>query len=56
VEVAYEGSYRLSESDLGNNKELNGHLTTLGNWIASSLVRLGDVRFVYLPPEPEDDH
>jgi hypothetical protein len=53
VEVAYEGSYRIKESARGETKELAGHLATLGNWIASSLVRLGDLRFDYLPPDPE---
>jgi hypothetical protein len=55
VEVAYEGSYRFDDSELTNSKELAGHLATLGNWIASSLVRLGDLRFEYLPPEPDED-
>lgn len=55
IEVAYEGNYRLNESDLAETKELAGHLATLGSWIASSLVRLGDLRFEYLPPEPDDD-
>jgi len=56
VEVAYEGTYRLTEAVLTEPKELAGHLATLGGWIASSLVRLGDLRFEYLPPEPEDEH
>jgi hypothetical protein len=56
VEVAYEGTYRLTETALNEPKELAGHLGTLGGWIASSLVRLGDLRFEYLPPEPEDEH
>jgi hypothetical protein len=53
VEVGYEGSYRLTEDNLGETKQLAEHLTTLGSWIASTLVRLGDLRLGYLPPEPE---
>jgi len=25
----------------------------MGGWVASTLVRLGDLRFEFLPPEPE---
>ena len=27
----------------------------LGGWIASTLVRLGDLKFEFLPPDPDDD-
>jgi hypothetical protein len=27
----------------------------MGGWIASRLVKLGDLKFAFLPPEEEDD-
>lgn len=55
VEITYEGLYELAEETLadGTSKQLDDHLGTLGGWIASTLVRLGDVRLVFLPPEAE---
>jgi hypothetical protein len=54
VEVAYEGSYRLTGESPGKTKELGEHLAIMGTWIASTLVRLGDLRLEFLPPDPED--
>jgi hypothetical protein len=53
VEVAYEGAYRLSTESLERSKELGEHLAQMGGWIASTLVRLGDLRLDYLPPDPD---
>jgi hypothetical protein len=55
VEVAYEGSYRLTGELPGKTKEMAEHLATMGTWIASTLVRLGDLRLEFLPPDPEDE-
>jgi hypothetical protein len=55
VEVAYEGAYRLTSASMERSKELSEHLATMGAWIASTLVRLGDLRLEYLPPDAEDN-
>jgi hypothetical protein len=55
VEVGYEGTYRLPASGARVTKELVDDLGALAAWIASALVRLGDLRFRYLPPDPEED-
>lgn len=53
VEVSYEGTYELEESTLTDGSALDGHFASMGGWIASTLVRLGDTRFEFLPPEDE---
>jgi hypothetical protein len=42
IEVTYDGSYELDEATLADGSELDEHFGTLGVWIASTLVRLGD--------------
>lgn len=53
VEITYEGLYELAEETLadGTSITLDDHFGTLGGWIASTLVRLGDLRFTFLPAE-----
>jgi hypothetical protein len=51
IEVPYEGSYELDEATLADGKKLDEHFSAMGGWIASTLVRLGDLRLTYLPPE-----
>ena len=51
IEVSYEGSYDLEESVLADGSELDEHFSSMGGWIASTLVRLGDLTFEFLPPE-----
>jgi len=51
VEVSYEGSYDLDESVLADGSKLDEHFSQMGGWIASTLVRLGDLTFEFLPPE-----
>jgi hypothetical protein len=51
VEVSYEGLYTLSEAVLGNGAALEADFSALGGWIASALVKLGDLRLDFLPPE-----
>lgn len=46
VEVTYEGLYELAEATLadGTNTQLDEHFGALGGWIASTLVKLADLR------------
>ena len=55
VEITYAGLYELAEETLadGTSKLLDDHLGALGGWIASTLVRLGDVPLVFRPAETE---
>jgi hypothetical protein len=55
VEVSYEGSYELDEDTLKDGSVLDDHFGAMGGWIASTLVRLGDMRFEFLPPDPDED-
>jgi hypothetical protein len=55
VEIGYEGTYRLPDEGRAVTKQLGEDLAILGGWIASALVRLGDLRFAYLPPDPDED-
>jgi hypothetical protein len=55
VEVSYEGSYELDEDTLKDGSVLDEHFGAMGGWIASMLVKLGDLRLEYLPPDEEDD-
>ena len=56
IEVSYEGLYILNEETLadGSSKTLDEHFAAMGAWISSMLVRLGDIRMAYLPPDEED--
>src|SRR5207302_193128 len=56
IEVTYEGTYRLDEESLVKPELLDQHFGAMGGWVASTLVRLGDLRLDYLPPDPDDDH
>jgi hypothetical protein len=55
IEVSYEGSYELDEDTLKDGSALDTNFGAMGGWIASTLVKLGDLKLEYLPPEPEDD-
>jgi hypothetical protein len=57
IELTYEGLYELAEETLadGSSKLLDEHFSALGGWIASMLVRLGDVRVSFLPPDDGTD-
>jgi hypothetical protein len=54
IEVGYDGTYPLHPEVAMPAKELVEHLATMGAWIASALVRLGDLNFEYLPPDPTE--
>lgn len=53
IEVSYEGTYELGESVLSDGSMLDEHFNAMGGWIASTLVRLGDLKFDFVPPESE---
>lgn len=55
VEATFEGAYELSETALadGANVSLDEHFGALGGWVAAMLVKLGDVDYSFLPPDPE---
>ena len=51
IEINYEGLYELAEETVadGTNSLLDEHFGALGGWIASTLVKLGDLRLDFLP-------
>ena len=51
VEVSYEGTYELDEDVLADGSKLDEHFSSMGGWIASTLVRLGDLTFEFRPPD-----
>ena len=56
IEVSYEGTYELDEDVLADGSKLDEHFSSMGGWIASTLVRLGDLTFEFAPPdEPPAD-
>ena len=50
IEVYYEGSYEVEEPTLEDGSILDDHFSAMGGWISSTLVRLGDLSFIFLPP------
>lgn len=50
LEVAFEGSYELSEDCLEDGALLDRDFTAVGGWITSALVRLGDLDLASHPP------
>jgi hypothetical protein len=55
IEVSYEGTYDLDEQVLEDGSKLDEHFSSMGGWIASTLVRLGDLTFEFRPAdEPAD--
>ncbi|HLU42009.1 MAG TPA: hypothetical protein VKZ55_06395 [Microthrixaceae bacterium] len=55
IEVSYEGGYELDEAALADGSILDDHFSSMGGWISSTLVRLGDLDFEFLPPSDKDD-
>ena len=51
IEVSYEGVYALSEAALADEASLAADFGALGGWIASSLVKLGDLQLEFRPPD-----
>ncbi len=56
VEITYEGLYELAEETVadGTSTLLDDHFGALGGWIASTLVKLGDLQLAFLPAEDLD--
>ncbi len=56
IEITYEGLYELAEETFadGASKLLDEHFGTLGAWIATTLVKLGDLRLIFLPADESD--
>ncbi len=55
IEVSYEGTYDLEEEVLADGSKLDEHFSSMGGWIASTLVRLGDLTFAFLPADDAND-
>jgi len=55
IEVSYEGIYEFDEEALADGTSLDKHFAAMGGWISSTLVRLGDLRYQYRPPDIEPD-
>jgi hypothetical protein len=53
VEVSYEGEYELDEAVLADGSTLDDHFSAMGGWISSTLVRVGDLEFDFLPPDDD---
>jgi hypothetical protein len=53
IEVSYEGVYRLDDEALADGSTIDGHFAAMGGWIASTLVKLGDLDLDFLPPEED---
>lgn len=49
VEISYSGSYEMDEQTLEDGSALDEHFGAMGGWIASALVRLGDLPFSFQP-------
>lgn len=49
LELGYEGGYELDDKTLSDGSLLDDHFSALGGWIASMLVRLGDLPLAYHP-------
>ena len=55
IEVAYEGSCALDEALLEDPASLDEALAPLGRAVASLLVRIGDLPFVFRPTDAAAD-
>ncbi|MEX2658731.1 MAG: hypothetical protein WD232_03465 [Acidimicrobiales bacterium] len=52
IEVSYEGTIPLPEEVLKDGSMLDDRFGAMGGWVASTLVRLGDLKLDFLPPDP----
>jgi hypothetical protein len=57
LEISYEGAYELAEETLqdGTSSVLDEHFGVLGAWVASTLVKLGDLPLAFVPPDETDE-
>jgi hypothetical protein len=51
VEFAYEGSYEVTAEVMEDAARLKDVFDGMGAWIASALVRLGDLKLAFRRPE-----
>lgn len=51
IEVSYEGIVPLEEEALADGSILDQRFGAMGGWVASTLVKLGDLKLAFLPPE-----
>jgi hypothetical protein len=51
IEVSYEGTYELDEEVLEDGTKLDEHFSSMGGWIASTLVKLGDLTLDFRPTQ-----
>jgi hypothetical protein len=51
TEVSYEGTLALDEAVMEEPAKLEERLSTLGQWVASNLVRLADLNLEFLPAD-----
>lgn len=49
LEVSYAGSYELGEGVLEDGSRLDADVSGLGGWVTSTLVKMGDLKLIYLP-------
>jgi hypothetical protein len=54
MELSYEGTIPLDEATLADGSALDEKFKGIGGWVASTLVRLGDLKFEFLPADSED--
>ena len=47
MEFGFEGAYELDDKTLTDGSQLDDHFAAMGVWIASMLVRLGDLPLEY---------
>jgi hypothetical protein len=55
LEVTYEGVYEVPERAFDNPERIDEDMAPLGAWVASTLVKLTDVGFEFLPPDIDLD-
>jgi hypothetical protein len=54
IELSYEGTIPLEEATLADGSALDEQFKGIGGWIASTLVRLGDLKYEFLPPDTDE--
>ena len=54
LEVSYEGVVPLEEAALADGSILDQRFGSMGGWVASTLVALGDLKLSYLPAEEDE--
>jgi hypothetical protein len=55
IEVSFDGSYEFDEATLADGSTLDTHFSSMGGWISSTLVRVGDLKWDFLPPLDGDE-